>query len=86
MKVDLNNLRLQTAFAYDRLVKTLNANIKDKSWDPTVIVSAEDVQEDLDDLRQMIVSLCCVYLEGDDNFKSLADEVGDISTFNNEEG
>jgi hypothetical protein len=85
MQVDFNNLRKQTAFAYDRLVRTLNGNIVDKDWSPSVSVEVDDIREDLDDLRRLIVSLCCVYMPDQEDFRSVIDEVQPIAVFNEED-
>lgn len=85
MQVDFNNLRMQTAFSYDRLVRTLNRSIVDKDWNPSVSVDVDDIREDLDDLRRLIVSLCCVYQPDSEDFKSVIDEVQPLACFNPED-
>jgi hypothetical protein len=85
MTVDFNNLRKQTAYSYDRLVRTLNRSIVDKDWQPSVSVEVDDIQEDLDDLRRLIVSLCCVYQPDSEDFKSVIDDVQPLACFNEEQ-
>jgi hypothetical protein len=86
MTVNLNNLRRQAVFAYDRLCHKLNDAIK-KEWDgySRITILADDLQSDMDTLRNMLVTLACVFEEGDDDFKDLAEEIGDVEVFNNEE-
>lgn len=85
MTVDFNNLRKQTAYSYDRLVRTLNRSIVDKDWQPSISVDVDDIQDDLDDLRRLIVSLCCVYQPDSEDFKSVIDEVQPLAIFNPED-
>ena len=85
MKVDANNLRRQACFAYDRLAKKLNESMRD-GWrgEHIVGVDADEIQSDMDDLRQMVYALAYCYIEDDPDFANLADEVGDPVLFNPE--
>lgn len=101
MKVDFNNLRLQIAFSLDNVIKTLNEGIlpekefashqkdgKYKHWEGDVLVSKEDLEDDLDNLRNGIWALICCYEKGNDDYKELSDvleENGGIANFNSEE-
>ena len=86
MTVNFNNLRKQAVFSYDRLVKKLNQNIIDDYGDKVVRIDPEDIQEDLDDLRRLIMSIALVYDEGNPDFKDLDAEIpDDIACFNSEE-
>lgn len=91
MNVDFNNLRKQTAYSYDRLTKKLNsgiANTEEYIPDNDLLrVSVEDIQEDMDDLRRLIMSICCVYEKDNEDFKDVSDEIeksGEIALFNPE--
>lgn len=81
MKVNFNNLRKQSANAYTRLVNRLNESINDGF----VGVPAEDIQEHLDDLRMLIASVLCVYMEGDEDFSDLSGHCDTMTHFNDEE-
>ena len=98
MDVDLNNLRKQAAFALDDVIETLNAGImpateyayheidgKKKSFQGNVLVSTEDLQEDIDYLRQCVWSLLCVYQTDDPLFQAVYEDVennGGLRNFN----
>jgi hypothetical protein len=82
MQVDFNNLRKHIAFTYDSLAKKLNAAIEYRQLREEVV---DDIQEDMDDLRNLVVSLCCVYLKDDESFRSVIDEVQPLASFNEED-
>ncbi|MGO9414637.1 MAG: hypothetical protein ACLP51_05785 [Syntrophobacteraceae bacterium] len=82
MNINLNNVRKQAVFAYGRLVKTLNDKM-DSQGD--IAVAAEDIQEDMQTLRQLIGAMAFSYMPGDNDFKDLSDEIGDIPVFNPED-
>lgn len=98
MNVNFNNLRAQAAYALDRLTKTLNNAILEENeyainkagndtWG-NVLVSTEDIQKDMDDLRQMIVAINCVFEPDSDDFKEMMDEIdknGGVACFNEEQ-
>lgn len=89
MEIDFNNLRLQTAYALDRVIKTLNAGImpsddwsshtmedgKIKSWSGDVLVNSEDLQKSIDELRQNIGILLCCFEPDNPEYRMLYDEV-----------
>lgn len=84
MQVNFNNLRVQAVQAYNRLTSTLN-NYVNKEEGTIASIDTEAIQKDLDDLRQMLVTLACCYLEDDPNVKSVIDECGKIEVFNKED-
>ena len=50
-----------------------------------MIVDAEDIQEHMDDLRMLIMSICCVYEEGNEEFADVSEQVdanGGVAYFN----
>jgi hypothetical protein len=90
MNIDFNNLRKQACYAYDRLARTLNSKItKDDLGDTKddlgdfITVETDDIQKDMDELRQLIMFIACVYKDGDDEIKSVDEEVQPIAWFNN---
>ena len=80
MNVNFNNLRKQAAYSYDRLCKTLNSNFQDGE----IILTPEEIQDDMDNLRSQIMSICGCYLEGDEDIRDISGEVGEIASFNEE--
>lgn len=90
MKVNFNNVRKQAIYRYDSLVEKLNkAILKDDQWAKPndvyhgqemnikgyVLIDAEDLQKDLDDLRMLIGTIACTYEEGNEDFANVYDEV-----------
>lgn len=88
MKVDFNNLRLRALKAHDRLVTTLNEHRTDSGY--TIHVDCDQIEDDLNDLRQYLGSIASTYQEGDPNFKDVFSEhyPGEtaMKVFNPEEG
>lgn len=66
MKVDFNSLRIRALKAHDRLVETLNEHLTDSG--DTVVVDADQIESDLNDLRQYLGSIASVYEEGKPEF------------------
>lgn len=91
MNVDFNNLRRQACNAYDRLAKKLNDSIlkgepqyakpnavhhgQDIDITGHILIDAEDIQKEMDDLRMMIGSIAATYETDNSNFKDIYDEV-----------
>ena len=98
MKVDFNNLRLQTAYALDNVIKTLNAGIlpeinnvligddtNEKWYSGNVLINTDDLEKHIDHLRSCVYSLICCYEENNPEYKMLADELesnGGLAHFN----
>ena len=80
----MNGLRNQLLKNYNSLVTKLNSNIKDKSWDPHVIVEVDSIQRELDTIRDCIVTLAFTYQEGEGGWKEM-DENTEFAIFNPEE-
>ena len=75
MDVDFNNLRILTANYLDSLIKKLNKLNLDE---------ADLLEDDIENLRQCVWTMLCVYKEGDENFKPVWEEVeknGGIARF-----
>jgi hypothetical protein len=84
MEVSMNGLRNQLLANYNSLVRKLNSNIKDKSWDPHVIVEVDAIQRQLDSIRSCIVTLAFTYQEGEDGWDAMPDDT-EFAIFNPEE-
>ena len=85
MEVSMDGLRNQLVRNYNSLVRKLNSNIKDKSWDPHVIVEVDAIQRQLDGIRSCIVTLAFTYQEGEGGWDAMPDDT-EFATFNPEEG
>lgn len=81
MDVNFNNLRVQTMIAYDKLCTKLNYVIDGSG---IIIISAEEIQKDMDELRGCVGSIACVFEKDNDDFKVVRDEVI-MAEFNPEE-
>ena len=85
MEVDFNNLRKQAAFAYDRLAKTLNNNIKVGCYGQKIInVDAEEIETSMEDLRRNIIFICGTHEPGDEKFADVLSDMKDIEWFNHD--
>lgn len=80
MKVNFNNVRLKAIRSYSRLCRTLNSEIHDGD----LTVTPEEIQHDMDDLRDALVTIACCYQEGDEGFEDISDKIGDVPSFNEE--
>ena len=65
MEVSMDGLRKTLINNYNSLVRKLNGNIKDKSFDAHVIVDVDSIQKELDNIRMCIVTLAFTYKEGE---------------------
>ena len=80
----MNGLRNQLLANYNSLVRKLNSNIKDKSWDPHVIVEVDAIQRQLDSIRSCIVTLAFTYQEGEGGCDAMPDDT-EFERFNPDE-
>ena len=85
MEVSMNGLRNQLLANYNSLVRKLNSNIKDKSWDPHIIVEVDAIQRQLDSIRSCIVTLAFTYQEGEGGWDAMPDDT-EFAIFIPEEG
>lgn len=100
MKVNFNNLRLQTAFALDDVIRVLNQNthsnkdgvrLNDDTWfwcEKAVFVDVEDLQKSLDTLRSNVGVICACYEDGNEDVVDVSGELeanGGLGWFNPEE-
>lgn len=60
MQVNFNNLRLNAIKDYNALIKTLNRGLCEDIDMTRVVVPAEDIQRQLDNLRNDLVTLGCL--------------------------
>jgi SepF-like predicted cell division protein (DUF552 family) len=79
MKVNFNNLRKKTCFAYDRLADKLNNAIKEYekeySEKGTLMIDCDEIQKEMDDLKQFIGSIAMCYNENDPDMKDVFEEI-----------
>lgn len=97
--MDFNNVRKQACYAYDRLCDKLNESILVNSGeyikpngfnhitniDGFVLVDAEDIKKEMDDLRQLIGSIAFTYQENDPDFMDVYPTDKSLSIFNDED-
>ena len=74
MNVSMDGLRRRLIHDYNFLTRKLNASIKDKSWDPELIVDPNYIKKEMDGLRDAIVTLAFCYMEGQDGFQELPED------------
>jgi hypothetical protein len=84
MEVSMDGLRRQLLRNYNSLAEKLNNNIKDKSFDPEIIISPDYIQREMDGLRSCIVTLAFTYMDGESGWKEM-DENTHFEEFNPEE-
>jgi len=84
MQVSMNGVRRQLLNNYNSLVTKLESNIKDKTWDPTIVIDPQDIKRELDSIRMCIVTLCFTYNEDDKDFTAFPDDT-EFAVFNNDE-
>lgn len=85
MNVDFNNLRKQALYSYHRLTERLNENIKEDTLDGRLNIDPDEIQEEMDNLRMLLLSIALVYEEGDEAFKDVSEEARPIAWFNEQE-
>ena len=71
MDVSMDGVRKRLIANYNSLVRKLNDNVKDKSWDPEVIIGPDEIKNELEGIRNGLVTLAFSYIEGNDDFKEL---------------
>jgi len=84
MGISFDGIRKQLCVAYDDLAKKLNEAVDSPPYeDDEMRVFASDIQEEMDRLRELIMTMACIYddkVEDDSNV--IVDEVGNIAWFN----
>jgi hypothetical protein len=94
MKVDINNLRKQASHRLDNVIRILNDGImpethfeyhdingRERCFEGDILISKNDLAEDLDLLRFCIYTLLCLFESNNPSFKDIQDEVS-IAEFN----
>jgi len=84
MNVSMDGLRKRLISDYNSLTRKLNSNIKDSPWDPTITITPNDIEREMEGIRNAIVTLAFMYQEGEGGFKEL-DENTHFEEFNSEE-
>lgn len=80
----MDGLRRQLLMNYNSLTEKLNNSVKDKSFDPEIIISPDYIQREMDGLRSCIVTLAFTYMDGEGGWKEM-DENTYFETFMPEE-
>jgi hypothetical protein len=79
MEVNFNNLRKKACYAYDRLAKKLNYAIGDYekrySEKGTLMIECDDIQEEMDDLKNLIGAIAMCYNENYPDMKDVFEEI-----------
>ena len=71
MEVSMDGLRKRLIADYNSLTKKLNNSVKDKSWDPEIIIDPNYISREMDSIRNAIVTLAFLYQEGEEGFREL---------------
>ena len=74
MEVSMDGLRKRLIADYNSLTKKLNNSVKDKSWDPEIIIDPDYISREMDGIRNAIVTLAFMYQEGEGGFKELPED------------
>ena len=79
MEVNFNNLRKKACYAYDRLANKLNNAIKEYekeySENGRLMIDCDDIQSEMDDLKQLIGTLAMCYNDDDPDLKDVFEEI-----------
>jgi len=91
MEINCNQLRLDMVKQFNELVSILNAGllptntiIEDSAGgniQGDLLLNSNNIAELLNDLRTSVVFLACSYLPGNDEFKDLSKELGEVLNF-----
>jgi hypothetical protein len=74
MEVSMDGLRKRLIADYNSLTRKLNESVKDKSWDPEIIIDPDHISREMEGIRNAIVTLAFMYQEGEGGFKELPEE------------
>lgn len=84
MKVSFDGLRRHLIADYNSLTRKLNEGIKDKSWDPEIIIDPHQIEREMEGIRNSIITLAFMYQDGPDGFQELPENTH-FELFNPEE-
>ena len=85
MKVSMEGLRKKLIGNFNSLTKKLNEGIKDKSWDPEIIIEPGLIRSEMETIRECLVTLAFCYQEGEGGFKELDENTHFEDFFSEEE-
>ncbi len=71
MTVSMDGLRNQLLHSYNSLTRKLNRNIESKDYDPRIVIDVDSIQNEMEGLRNCIVTLAYMYDEREGGFKEL---------------
>ncbi len=74
MEVSMDGLRKHLIANYNSLVKKLNDSIRDKSFDPEIIIDPDYISREMDSIRNGIITLSFMYQDGEGGFKELPED------------
>ena len=72
MKINFNAIRKNACLTHDKLVRALN---KCKNHEGYILVDPNILTNYLGDLRTLLCSIASTYIEGDDEFKDVFNEL-----------
>lgn len=78
MKLDFYNLRKQIISSFNILTNYLDSQVKDRSFDATIICDVEETKKLIDKLK---VNLILLALCEDDNYSSLCEDDMEFSDY-----
>ena len=82
MQVSMDGLRKRLIADYNSLTKKLNRRIKkDDTFGDEIVISPEDIEDEMEGIRNGLVTLAFSYLEGPGGFSEL-DENTHFEDFN----
>ena len=91
MKINFNNVRKQAMFSYDRLCERLNSHIRKEGQETlwlddfgriekgTIVIDAESLQNEMENLRSLIGSIACTFEPENEDFKDVYEEAYPLS-------
>jgi hypothetical protein len=82
MNIDFNNVRRGAISNFSALVKTLNDGLNSGNGDGMIVVSADELQRSMDNLRNDLVAIGATYKENDPEFICILDDKTHIPEFN----
>lgn len=83
MKINFNNVRRNVCSSYNQLVDKLNAHITTCELNGEILsIPVDEIQADMDFIRQCIVAIACSYDENNpEEFSDISDEIN-VKNFN----